>query len=130
VAEVVREGKDVTVIGWGAQMRVLDTACVLAEKEGISCELIDLQTIVPWDTETVMKSVAKTGRVVIAHEAPLTGGFAGEIAATITEEAFLHLEAPVKRVCGFDTPFPLVFEKFYLPDAWKCYEAILQTARY
>lgn len=66
----------------------------------------------------------KTGRCVISHEAPVTGGFAGEIAATIQKHCFYHLEAPIERVCGYDTPFPLAFEKIYLPDALKNYEAI------
>jgi 2-oxoisovalerate dehydrogenase E1 component beta subunit len=86
-------------------------ACDEAEKLGISCELIDLRTLLPWDQETVLASAAKTGRVIISHEAPVTGGFAGEIATTIQQECFLSLEAPIRRVCGYDTPFPLIFEK-------------------
>ena len=81
----------------------------------------------PWDAETVVKSVQKTGRLVISHEAPLTGGFAGEIASTVAEQAFLSLEAPVARVCGYDTPFPLIFERFYMPDVYKNLEAIKKT---
>mmetsp|Transcript_29747 Transcript_29747/g.76835 ORF Transcript_29747/g.76835 Transcript_29747/m.76835 type:complete len:328 (-) Transcript_29747:720-1703(-) len=83
VADVMQEGTDVTVLGWGAQMRVLKAAVDMAAKEGISCELIDLQTITPWDVDTIEKSVRKTGKLVISHEAPITGGFAGEIAAKI-----------------------------------------------
>jgi 2-oxoisovalerate dehydrogenase E1 component beta subunit len=86
-----------------------------AEKLGISCELIDLRTLLPWDQDTVMASVLKTGRVVITHEAPVTGGFAGEIATSIQENCFLSLEAPIRRVCGYDTPFPLIFEKVRVP---------------
>lgn len=82
-----------------------------AEKLGIFCEVIDLRTLLPWDQDTVMASVAKTGRVVVTHEAPVTGGFAGEIATAIQEQCFLSLEAPVRRVCGYDAPFPLIFEK-------------------
>jgi 2-oxoisovalerate dehydrogenase E1 component beta subunit len=74
--------------------------------------------------------VNKTGRLVIAHEAPLTGGFAGEIAATIQQKCFLRLEAPIQRVCGWDTPFPLVFEKFYVPSAIRCFDAIMQSLKY
>lgn len=92
--------------------------------DGISCEVIDLCTLLPWDRETVTRSVSKTGRLLISHEAPLTGGFAGEIAATIQEQCFLHLEAPITRVTGLDTPFPLIQEKHYLPDHLKIYEAI------
>lgn len=72
----------------------------------------------------------KTGRLVVAHEAPLTGGFGGEIAATVQEKCFLHLEAPIRRVCGWDTPFPLIFEPFYVPDQYRCFEAIKATLEY
>ncbi len=123
-AEVTKEGTDVTVLGWGAQMEVIDQAVERAEKDGISCEVIDLRTILPWDVETVANSVFKTGRLVVTHEAPLTGGFAGEIAATIQERCFLYLESPIARVTGMDTPFPLVLEKEHLPNHLKVYEAI------
>ncbi|CAM9874742.1 unnamed protein product, partial [Hapterophycus canaliculatus] len=83
VADVMREGTDVTLVGWGAQLRVMSEACDHAEKEGISCELIDLRTILPWDFDTVSRSAKKTGRLVVSHEAPKTGGFAAEIAADI-----------------------------------------------
>eukprot|EP00474_Spongospora_subterranea_P003600 CRZ04058.1 hypothetical protein [Spongospora subterranea] len=129
-AEVVRPGDHVTVVGYGAQMRVLTAACAKAEEEQISCELIDLQTLLPWDVDTVQKSVEKTGRCVISHEAPITSGFASEVAATIQQRCFLQLEAPITRVCGYDTPFPLSFEKFYLPDVLKCFEAIKHVANY
>jgi len=82
-AEILRSGKDVTVLGWGAQMTVLEKAVAMAEEKGIDCELIDLQTIQPWDTTTVVESVRKTGRLVLSHEAPLTCGFGAEIAATV-----------------------------------------------
>jgi 2-oxoisovalerate dehydrogenase E1 component beta subunit len=131
VAEVVAEGTDITVVGYGSQMRVLQEACEKANREdGVSCELIDLQTILPWDVETVQQSVEKTGRLIVSHEAPITGGFAGEIAATMQHRCFLHLEAPILRVCGYDTPFPLAFERLYMPDVLKCYEAIKQTVNF
>ncbi|WP_355660023.1 alpha-ketoacid dehydrogenase subunit beta [Halomonas salifodinae] len=123
-AEVIKEGSDVTLLAWGAQMEVTEKAAELAEKEGISCEVIDLRSILPWDVETVAQSVLKTGRLVISHEAPLTGGFAGEIAATIAERCFLYLESPIQRVTGLDTPFPLTLEKEYLPNHLKIVEAI------
>ncbi|GAA0847914.1 transketolase C-terminal domain-containing protein [Marinobacter szutsaonensis] len=123
-AEVLKEGTDVTVLGWGAQMEVIEQAVDMAEKDGISCEVIDLRTILPWDVETVANSVFKTGRLVVTHEAPLTGGFAGEIAATIQERCFLYLESPIARVTGMDTPFPLVLEKEHLPNHLKVFEAI------
>ncbi|MCS6123121.1 alpha-ketoacid dehydrogenase subunit beta [Shewanella baltica] len=123
-AEVVREGKDITLVAWGAQMEILEKAADMASKEGISCEIIDLRTLSPWDIDTVADSVKKTGRLLVNHEAPLTGGFAGEIAATIQQECFLYLESPISRVCGLDTPYPLIHEKEYMPDAFKTFEAI------
>lgn len=130
-AEVLQEGTDVTVVGWGAQIRLLEQAVEKAQEEdGISCELIDLQTIMPWDSDTIEASVRKTGRLVISHEAPLTGGFAGEIAASVQERCFDHLEAPIQRVCGLDMPFPLIFERLYMPDHLKNYEAIKKVAQY
>jgi 2-oxoisovalerate dehydrogenase E1 component beta subunit len=124
VAEVVQQGTDITLLGWGAQMIQIVKAAELAAADGVSCEVIDLCTLLPWDRETVIASVSKTGRLLISHEAPLTGGFAGEIAATIQEQCFLNLEAPITRVTGLDTPFPLIQEKQYLPDHLKVYEAI------
>jgi 2-oxoisovalerate dehydrogenase E1 component beta subunit len=100
------------------------------EKLQVSCELIDLRTILPWDVDTIAQSVVKTGRLLIAHEAPVTGGFAAEIASTIQNECFLNLEAPIQRVCGYDTPFPHVFEPFYLPDKWRCFEAVKKLVNY
>jgi 2-oxoisovalerate dehydrogenase E1 component beta subunit len=101
-----------------------------AERDNIDCELIDLQTIAPWDRDTIVASVKKTGRCVVSHEAPLTCGFGAEIAAVVQERCFLHLEAPVRRVTGYDTPFPLIHEAFYVPDALKCYDAIVETTKY
>ncbi len=130
-AEVVRAGTDVTVVGYGAQVHVLAKACDLArDKLGVSCELIDLRTLLPWDQDTVVNSVKKTGRLVVSHEAPKTSGFGAEVVATVQEKCFLNLEAPVQRVCGYDTPFPLVFEKFYVPDYLKNYEAIKKVVEY
>ncbi|KAK2162363.1 hypothetical protein LSH36_100g12041 [Paralvinella palmiformis] len=77
-----------------------------------------------------LQSVTKTGRLLIAHEAPLTGGFAGELAASVQQECFLNLEAPIARVCGYDTPFPHIFEPFYMPDKWRCFEAIRKLINY
>mmetsp|Transcript_2763 Transcript_2763/g.3888 ORF Transcript_2763/g.3888 Transcript_2763/m.3888 type:complete len:331 (-) Transcript_2763:23-1015(-) len=131
VAKIVREGSDVTLVGWGAQVGVLLKACDMAMKlHNISCEVIDLRTLLPWDANTIIQSVKKTGRLIITHEAPRTGGFAAEISSTIQEECFLSLEAPIQRVCGYDTPFPLVFEKLYMPDQLKILEAIKDTVYY
>ncbi|KZC09888.1 2-oxoisovalerate dehydrogenase subunit beta, mitochondrial [Dufourea novaeangliae] len=130
-AEVVREGDAVTLVGWGTQVHVLmEAADLVQEKLGVSCEVIDLVSILPWDAELVCKSAKKTGRVVIAHEAPLTNGFGAEIASTVQEECFLHLEAPVQRVTGWDSPFPHVFEPFYLPDKWRCFAAVRNILNY
>mmetsp|Transcript_87465 Transcript_87465/g.120510 ORF Transcript_87465/g.120510 Transcript_87465/m.120510 type:complete len:107 (-) Transcript_87465:168-488(-) len=105
-------------------------AAALAEKEGISCEIIDLRTILPWDQETVINSIKKTGRCLVTHEAPITCGFGAELAAKVQEKAFDWLEAPVKRVAGYDTPFPLVYEPLYLPDRLKVFEGIKETVCY
>eukprot|EP00794_Sanderia_malayensis_P000667 gene667-1335_t len=130
-AEVMEEGDDVTLIGYGTQLHVLREASRMAqEKLNVTCELIDLRTILPWDEETVIESVKKTGRAIVSHEAPVTGGFGAEVASTIQEKCFLHLEAPVERVCGYDTPFPHVCEPFYLPDKYRCFEAIKKLVNY
>ncbi|MBO2632974.1 alpha-ketoacid dehydrogenase subunit beta [Shewanella algae] len=129
-AEVVREGKDITLLAWGAQMEIIEKAADMAKEEGIDCEVIDLRTLAPWDVEAVAESVKKTGRLLINHEAPLTGGFAGEIAATIQQECFLYLESPISRVCGLDTPYPLIHEKEYMPDALKTFEAIKASVNF
>lgn len=130
-ARIVRPGKDVTIVGWGAQIHVLYKACQMAQQElGIEAELIDLRTLLPWDTETVLESVKKTGKLIISHEAPKTAGLAAEILATAQEKCFPYLEAPITRVCGYDAPFPLAFEKFYNPDEYKNFEAIKKLVNY
>ncbi len=107
------------MLAWGAQIEICQKAIEMAEAEGISCEVIDLRSILPWDVDTVAESVTKTGRLVINHEAPLTGGFAAEIASTIQKRCFLHLESPIDRVCGLDIPYPLALEREYVPDHLK-----------
>lgn len=130
-ADILRVGGDVTLIGWGTQVHVLREVAEYAKKKlNVNCEVIDLVSILPWDVETVCNSVKKTGRCLIAHEAPITNGFGAELAATIQEECFLHLEAPINRVCGWDTPFPHVFETFYLPDKYRCLEGIKKLINY
>ena len=116
-AAVRREGADVSVYTWGAMTRpTLEAAEDLAD-EGIDCEVVDLRTLSPMDTDTILESFRKTGRAVVVHEAPKTGGLAGEITATIQEEALLYQEAPVKRVTGFDVPIPMLgMEDYYLPN--------------
>jgi len=115
-AQVVRPGRDVTLIAWGAMVPVCLKAAELCEPRGADCEVIDLRTLVPLDEETILESVRKTGRVVIVHEAQKTCGFGAEISALISEEAILSLEAPIVRVTGLDTPFPYTLEHIYLPD--------------
>lgn len=129
-ADVVKEGRDITLLAWGAQMEIIEKAAEMADKDGVSCEIIDLRSIMPWDVNTVCESVMKTGRLLINHEAPLTGGFAAEIASTVQDKCFLYLESPIARVCGLDTPYPLAHEKEYMPDHLKTYEAIKRTMNY
>jgi 2-oxoisovalerate dehydrogenase E1 component beta subunit len=130
-AEVVAAGSDITLVGWGAQVGVLLRAAEMAASmAGVSAEVIDLRSILPWDAEAVVQSVKKTGRCIVSHEAPLTCGFGAEVAATVAEKAFLHLEAPILRVTGYDTPFSLSHEQVYLPDAYKVLEAIKKTLQF
>ena len=112
-AEVMKEGSDITIVAYGMQIRQVRMAVKRAEEIGISCEIIDLRTILPWDQETVINSIKKTGKCIVTHEAPKTCGFGAEVSSQIQERAFDYLEAPVRRVCGYDTPFPLVFEPLY-----------------
>eukprot|EP00929_Paragymnodinium_shiwhaense_P008573 TRINITY_DN11252_c0_g1_i1.p1 TRINITY_DN11252_c0_g1~~TRINITY_DN11252_c0_g1_i1.p1 ORF type:complete len:378 (+),score=65.50 TRINITY_DN11252_c0_g1_i1:148-1134(+) len=129
-AEVIQEGSDVTLIAWGTQVQRMIKAAEMAKADGVSCEIIDLRTIVPWDEDCIIESVKKTGRCVIAHEAPKTSGFGAEIASTIQERCFLNLEAPVQRVCGWDTPFPLAWEEFYVPNPLRVHDAIKKVLEY
>lgn len=129
-AEIMIEGSDVTMIGWGAHLEHVTKCQEEALKLGISVEVIDLQTLMPWDVETVCESVRKTGRCIITHEAPVTSGLGAEISARIQEECFLNLEAPIQRVCGYDTHFPLIFEKFLIPDWRKLLEETKKIVRY
>ncbi|NIO03466.1 MAG: alpha-ketoacid dehydrogenase subunit beta [Proteobacteria bacterium] len=116
-AKVLREGGDVTVICWGAMVREALRAVEMAAEEGINAEVIDLRAVSPMDDNTYLESVRKTARVVIVHEAPKTCGLGAEIIARVNEKALLSLEAPVERVTGYDTTFPLTkMEQDYLPS--------------
>ncbi len=126
-AAVVREGRHVTVIAWGAMMHEALPAAEEAAKEGIEVELLDLRTLWPLDIETVTASARKTGRVVIVHEAPRTCGLGAELSALVQERCFVHLEAPVKRVTGWDTPFPYTLDDEYLPRAPRILKGIRET---
>ena len=122
---VAREGSDVTLIGFGAMVTTLMQAAEVAEGEGTSAEVIDLRSISPIDYGPIIASVKKTGRVVVAQEAPGNASVASELAAEITERCFYALESPVLRVTGYDTPFPPAgIEQHYLPDADRVLEAV------
>jgi len=123
-ARTVREGKDLTLVAWGAMIPVCEAAADRAAEQGMAVEILDLRTLVPLDEEAIVHSVARTGRCVIVHEAVLTGGFGGEIAALLAEQALLYLEAPVVRVAGYDVPFPYSLEGLYMPDDFRVWNAI------
>lgn len=128
-AQVVQQGKEITLISYGATMRAaLEAAEMLEEEDGVKPEIIDLLTIAPLDTETIVNSIKKTGRAVVIHEGPRTCGLGAEVIARINEEALLYLEAPVKRITGYDVPIPyFAREKAYLPDADKVLAAARET---
>ena len=130
-AAVRREGSDVSVFTWGAMTRPTMEAAENLAEEGIDAEVIDLRTLSPLDDEAILESFKRTGRAVVVHEAPKTGGLAGEITATIQEEALVYQEAPVKRVTGFDTPFPLyALEDYYLPESARIEDGIREAAEF
>ena len=111
-AAVVRPGEAVTVLVYGTMVHV---ALAAAEESGIDAEIIDLRTLLPLDIDTIVNSVKKTGRCVVAHEATRTCGFGAELAALVQEHCFYHLEAPIVRVTGWDTPYPHALEWEYFP---------------
>jgi 2-oxoisovalerate dehydrogenase E1 component beta subunit len=116
-ARIAREGTDLSILTWAAMVHVALEAAEDLASDGIEAEVVDLRTLVPLDEEAILMSVAKTGKAIVLHEAPRTGGFGGEIAATIAEKAFEYLEAPIVRVTAPDTPVPYSppLEEFYLP---------------
>ena len=129
-AKIVRPGSQLTVLTYGAMTHTCLEAAKQSEAAGFDPEIVELRTLLPLDTETVLASVRKTGRVVIAHEAPKTCGYGAELAALIAEKALLSLEAPIQRVAGFDTPFPYTLENEYLPSPDRVAAAIKQTATF
>ena len=128
-AQVVREGKDITLIAYGAMMRpTLEAADDLAAEEGLSPEIIDVLTVSPLDTQTIADSVSKTGRAVIVHEGPRTCGVGAEVVARLVENAFYHLEAPIRRITGYDVHFPyFARERAFLPNPERIKHAVRET---
>ena len=130
-ARVVRQGSDLTLIGHGAMVSVMHQAAEIAQSEGVSLELIDLRSLSPIDYDTILDSVRRTGRAIVAQEAPGNASVGSEIAATLTERAFYVMEAPVLRVSGFNTPFPPArLESLYLPDADRILDAVDRSLAY
>jgi 2-oxoisovalerate dehydrogenase E1 component beta subunit len=129
-AKVVQEGTDITLISWGPMVQTCKEVIPLAAKENLSVELIDLRSLMPFDIETIIDSVKKTGRVVIAHEATKIAGFGAEISAQISERAVDSLKAPIARVAGYDTPFPYALESMYLPSPERILKALRKASAY
>ena len=127
-AHIVHGGDDVTVVAYGAMVHtVLEAASIAKDEHDLNVEVVDVRSLVPLDVDTIVDSAKKTGRVIVVHEAPKTCGFGAELTATIQEAAFWHLEAPIERVTGLDTPFPHTLEDEYLPDASRIVQALLRA---
>ena len=129
-ARIAREGGDVTLIAWGAMVPLCEEVAKRAASDGVECTIIDPRTLWPLDIDTIEASVKETGRCVVVHEAPRSCGFGAEISALVQERCFLHLEAPVTRVTGFDTPFPYTLEFAYLPSTARVYDAVQSVVNY
>ncbi|KDQ61161.1 hypothetical protein JAAARDRAFT_32166 [Jaapia argillacea MUCL 33604] len=142
-ADILKPGSDLTLLSWGTPLYHCETALHMLSApppslephipqslRSANIELIDLKTILPWDVESVVESVKKTGRLVIVHEAGMTAGVGAEIGAVVQDKCFLKLDAPVKRITGWDTPVGLQFEKFYIPDSIRILDGILETLKY
>jgi 2-oxoisovalerate dehydrogenase E1 component beta subunit len=131
-ARIVRPGSDATIITYGSAVFMALEAAARMEAQGKSVEVVDIRTLVPFDEETVLESVRRTSRVLITHEATLTGGFAGEISARISEKAFEYLDAPILRIAAFDapTPFAPTLEKAMLPNADKIFAGLQKLLSY
>ncbi|HDL04471.1 MAG TPA: alpha-ketoacid dehydrogenase subunit beta [candidate division Zixibacteria bacterium] len=132
-AAVRKEGDDITIVSYGFMYHRSMEAAQALEKEGVSAEVIDMRTISPWDRETIYESVKKTSKVVLVQESSKTGGVMGEVSASITEEMFDYLDAPVSRVCGLDVPaipFAPPMEHFFLPNAEKIARVVKKVMEY
>lgn len=128
-AAIVRAGRHVTVLAYGAMLYEALDAAAKASAKGVEAEVIDLRTLWPVDIATIVDSVKRTGRLVIVHEAPKTCGFGAELLSLVSERAFYHLEAPPVRVTGFDTPFPYTLEMEYMPLSHRILPHLLDAAR-
>jgi len=130
-ATVARQGRDVTLIAWSAMVATCLAAAETLAAEGVEAEVIDLRTLSPFDADTIITSVERTGRAVVVHEAPRTAGLGAEIVATINDRALLSLEAPVARVAGYDVPIPpALLEDYYLPTPARVVEAVHTTMNF
>ena len=131
-ARTHREGKDISVITWGAMVYTADEAAEQLERDDVSIEIVDLRTVMPWDKKAVLESARKTSKVLVLHEDTRTGGFGAEIAATIAEEAFEDLDAPVKRITAPDTPVPFspALEKAFIPQVDDVAAGLRELAAY
>jgi pyruvate dehydrogenase E1 component beta subunit len=127
-SQLVREGDNVTLVGWSGAVELCGRAADKLAEEGISASVLDLRTLVPLDVDGLVKAVAKTGRCVVVHEAPLTAGFGAEVVATVVEEAFYDLDAPIARVASYDVPYPSgALEQWYLPSLDRVVAAAKKT---
>src|SRR3984893_17640571 len=127
-AAVVRKGEDITLVAWSAAVELCKRAAEKLAEEGVSAAVLDLRTLVPLDVETLCVEVARTGRCVVVHEAPLSAGFGAEVSATLMEQIFYDLDAPVARVAAFDVPFPAAsLEDYYLPSLQRVIDAVRKT---
>jgi len=126
-AAIAREGKHVTIMAYGAMVPVSLDAAKQLEKDGVEAEVLDLRTLQPYDMDAILNSVAKTGHVVLVQEAPRIGGFMGEISAFLAGTAIEHLESPIVRVTGWDTPFPYALEKAYMPNVERIVRGVKKT---
>src|SRR5258707_6882721 len=131
-ARTHREGDDISVITWGAMVYTADEAAKQLENDGVSVEIIDLRTVMPWDRDAVLLSVRKTSKVLVLHEDTRTGGFGAEIAATVAEEGVEDLDAPVNRIAAPDTPVPFspVLEKAFIPQVDEVVAGLRELAEY
>jgi pyruvate dehydrogenase E1 component subunit beta len=129
-AAVVREGDDVTLVAWSAAVELCQRAAEQLAGEGIGATVVDLRTLVPFDIDTMVEAVVRTGRCVVVHEAPLSAGFGAEVVATLVEEAFYDLDAPVARVASYDIPYPPAsMEHWYLPNVERVVAATRSTVQ-